>query len=80
MEAEEEKEDYEEGDRDEETPRGAQVEGVRVGMDVPPPWSKTRTCLTLHPKVRTCCCRKSMENTRIITLGCTWTGELQTKL
>ena len=67
----------EERDRYRETPRGEPVEVVRMGEDLPPPEEKW-TSQTLTQIVRTCCCGKSMENSRITTMGRTWTGDLRT--
>ena len=46
----------------------------------PPPHRKTRTSWDSIQNVCTCCCRQSMETSRITTTECTWTGELQTTL
>ena len=77
---EEEEEEGEKGYRDGDTQRGAQVEAVCVGGGACPPQRKTRIYLTLPLNVRSCCCRESMETTRITTIGHTWTGESLTTL
>ena len=80
MEAEEEEGRHEEeGDRNGETLRGAPVKVTRVGGDVHPQ-RKTQTSQYSSQKVRTCCCRESMETSRITTTGSTWTGESWTTL
>ena len=56
------------GGRDGETPWGAPVE-VRCGGGMPPPQRKTHTSWDSPQNVRTCCCRKSMETSRITTTG-----------
>ena len=81
-EAEEDEEGSEvEGDRNIDTPREASVEVTCVGGDVPPPpQRKTRTSQDSTQNVRTCCCRKSMETSRITMTGRNWTGESRTTL
>ena len=77
---EEDKEEGEaEGDRDGETPRGAQVEVVRMGEEVTPRW-KMQTSRDSTQNVRTCCFRESMETSRITMMGRTWTEESRTML
>ena len=46
----------------------------------PPPQRKMRTSRDSPQNVRTCCCRESIETSRITTTGRTWTGGLQTTL
>ena len=60
-------------------PRGVTVEVVHVG-GCAPPQKKTQTSRNSHLNVPTCCCRESMETTRITTMGLTWTGESRTTL
>ena len=71
---EEEEGNHEEGERDGDTPRGAPLEVVRMGGDVPPPRRETRTPRNLTLIVCICCCRDSMETSCITTMGCTWIG------
>ena len=71
--------DEEEENRYRDTPRGAPVEVVRVGVFMPPPpQRKMRTSWTLPQNVHTCCCRESMDTSRITTMDRTWTGESRT--
>ena len=67
-------------EEDGETPRGTPVEVQCVGGGMPPPQRKTQTSWDSPQNVRTCCCRESIETSRITTTGRTWTGELQTTL
>ena len=64
---------------DKETPRGAMGEAIRMG-EACSPQRKMRLYLTSPQNVRTCFCGESMENTCIITMGRTWTGESRTTL
>ena len=64
----------EDEEEDGETPRGGQWRSNAWG-GMPPPQRKTQTSWNSTQNVRTCCCRESIETSRIITTGCTWTGE-----
>ena len=44
------------------------------------PNNRARTCPNLPLHMCTCCCKESMETSRITTMGCTWAGESQTEL
>ena len=68
-----------EGDRDGETPRGHRSSS-HAWRETCTPQRKTRTSRDYTQNMRTCCCRKYMETSRITTMGCTWTGELWTTL
>ena len=76
-EAEEEVGNEDEEDGEGKTPRGAPLEFIRVGGNVPP-WRKTWTNQTLSQTVCTCCCRNRTETFHTTTMGCTWMGELRT--
>ena len=80
MEAEEGEEGGEaEGDSDRDTPRGETVEVTCLGGGVPP-LMENADLRDSAQNVRTCCCRESLETSRITTTGRNWTDELQTMI